>query len=257
MGSGNFKHPDEDIELTPEETHAALLKAKIEKGARIRAEEYAKKINQPKTYAKLTSKELYDLACKELSAMVPGYVFDSKNEQIFFALCMYFAGDDRAETEYGLSLQKGIMLHGPVGCGKTTMLRAFAKNSFNPFSEVSCRTVASDYSLKETGGSLAIDHYSTFKEVYPGDFYGHKQIGYFFDDLGTENVKKHFGNELNVMEEILLNRYDDRALKAKTHITTNLSGDEIGNIYGSRVRSRLREMVNVIIFDKDAPDRRS
>lgn len=31
---------------------------------------------------------------------------------------------------------------------------------------------------------------------------------YFFDDIGTETTSKYFGNDCNVMAEILLTRYD-------------------------------------------------
>jgi len=66
-----------------------------------------------------------------------------------------------------------------------------------------------------------------------------------------------FGNECNVMGEILLSRYDlFVAKKIPTHLTTNLSASEIERIYGNRVRSRLREMVNLIAFDKGTSDKR-
>lgn len=39
-----------------------------------------------------------------------------------------------------------------------------------------------------------------------------------------------------------------------THITTNLSASEIENTYGNRIRSRLRQMFNLIAFNKDAKD---
>lgn len=269
MGSDNYKHPDEDIELTPEETQAALLKAKIEKGARLRELAYLERISKPKEYPVLDANSMYNTALYRLSNHLKIFkndddqvklidkIFPDSSQKIFKALCLYFAGDKRAETEHGLKLHKGIMIQGPVGCGKTTMMRAFASNSFNPFSEVSCRQVADDYSLKDTGGALAIDYYSSLKEVIPDNYFGHRFIGFFFDDLGTENVKKHFGNQVDVMEEVILNRYDNPSLKGKTHFTTNLSADDIGDIYGARVRSRLREMVNVIDFDTDSPDRRS
>jgi DNA replication protein DnaC len=80
---------------------------------------------------------------------------------------------------------------------------------------------------------------------------------YCFDDLGTENNLKYFGNECNVMAEILLSRYDlFISKKLQTHITTNLSATEIETHYGNRVRSRLRQMVNLIAYDKATPDKR-
>jgi hypothetical protein len=59
------------------------------------------------------------------------------------------------------------------------------------------------------------------------------------------------------MAEILLSRYDlFISKKLITHITTNLSATEIENQYGNRVRSRLRQMINLIAFDKSVKDKR-
>lgn len=81
--------------------------------------------------------------------------------------------------------------------------------------------------------------------------------GYCFDDLGTEQQIKHFGNDCNVMAEILITRYEEFIANGSiTHITTNLSASEIEKAYGNRVRSRLRQMFNLIAFDKEAKDKR-
>lgn len=59
------------------------------------------------------------------------------------------------------------------------------------------------------------------------------------------------------MAEILLSRYDIfTAKKIQTHITTNLSASEIENAYGNRVRSRMREMFNLIAYEKGIDDKR-
>jgi len=59
------------------------------------------------------------------------------------------------------------------------------------------------------------------------------------------------------MGEILLSRYDIfKAKNWKTHITTNLNAEELEARYGSRVRSRLREMMNVIAYDSNSIDKR-
>lgn len=80
---------------------------------------------------------------------------------------------------------------------------------------------------------------------------------YCFDDLGTEHSIKHFGNECNVMAEILLSRYDHFVENnTVTHLTTNLSASEIESYYGNRVRSRMRTMFNLIPFNKDTKDKR-
>jgi hypothetical protein len=80
---------------------------------------------------------------------------------------------------------------------------------------------------------------------------------YCFDDLGTENNLKLYGNECNVMAEILLSRYDlFVSRKLITHLTTNLSASEIEAAYGNRLRSRLREQFNLIAFNNNTLDKR-
>jgi len=62
---------------------------------------------------------------------------------------------------------------------------------------------------------------------------------------------------MQCMAEIILSRYDIFISKRiNTHITTNLSATEIETHYGVRVRSRLREMINLISYEKNTKDKR-
>lgn len=59
--------------------------------------------------------------------------------------------------------------------------------------------------------------------------------GYCFDDLGTEQQIKHFGNDCNVMAEVLISRYEQFVENNSiTHLTSNLSASEIEMLYGNR-----------------------
>ena len=101
------------------------------------------------------------------------------------------------------------------------------------------------------------DGYQIIHKYSKGKLYESGSKTICFDDLGTENNLKYYGNECNVMAEILLSRYDlFISKKLQTHITTNLSASEIENNYGNRVRSRLREMINLIAFEKNSIDKR-
>lgn len=101
------------------------------------------------------------------------------------------------------------------------------------------------------------DGYEVIHKYSKGKLYQSEPKTICFDDLGTENNLKYYGNECNVMAEILLSRYDIfTAKKIQTHITTNLSASEIENVYGNRVRSRMREMFNLIAYDKTIKDKR-
>jgi DNA replication protein DnaC len=164
-------------------------------------------------------------------------------------LLAYFLRDDSTCFQLNIDLNKGILLSGPVGIGKTSLMNLMKSlaNSDHKFYIKPCRDISYEF-IQE--GYEIIQKYSKGK-LYPDP----KTI--CFDDLGTENNIKYFGNECNVMAEILLSRYDlFISKKIITHITTNLSATELETAYGNRVRSRLRSMVNLIAFDKTTIDKR-
>jgi len=100
--------------------------------------------------------------------------------------------------------------------------------------------------------TFAFNHigYSTIQQ------YGDSRF-YCFDDLGVEPTGRFFGKDCNVMGEVILSRYElFLNNRIKTHSTTNLNAQELEERYGNRVRSRMREMFNLIGFDKSSKDKR-
>jgi hypothetical protein len=171
---------------------------------------------------------------------------------ILFKLLSYFLKDEPVASKLGINLQKGILLSGPIGVGKTSIMNLM--RLFEPAKErylmKSCRDVSFEF-IKE--GYEVIHRYS-HKSFHPQT---QAPKHYCFDDLGTENNLKYFGNECNVMMELLLSRYDlFVSRKLITHITTNLSASEIEEVYGNRIRSRMREMFNLVSFGENDGDKR-
>jgi len=172
------------------------------------------------------------------------------DRSLITSLLAYFLHDDVSAVQYNLSFRKGILLTGPVGCGKTTLmslLRLFQlpeqRFILRPCREVSFEFIRDGYSVIEKYSRLSYN-----KDI---------PKTYCFDDLGTEDNLKYFGNDCNAMAEILLSRYDlFVSRKMLTHLTTNLTGSEMEDYYGLRVRSRLREMFNLIAFDANSKDKR-
>jgi DNA replication protein DnaC len=164
---------------------------------------------------------------------------------IIYKLIAYFLKDEPTCFQFNINLNKGILLSGPIGCGKTSLmnLMKYLTPTGHKFSVKTCRNISFEF-IQD--GYEIIHKYSK---------YAPKTI--CFDDLGTENNLKYFGNECNVMAEILLSRHEIfTAKKIQTHITTNLSATEIENQYGNRVRSRLRELCNLIAFNRNSLDKR-
>lgn len=181
----------------------------------------------------------------------PDFKIMADDYEIIFKLLVYFLKDTAHAEKYNLSFRKGILLSGPVGCGKTSLmnLMRFFQPPNQRFIVKTCRDISFEFIQ---------DGYSVIYRYSKNAFVQATPRVYCFDDLGTENNLKYFGNECNLMAEILLSRYDlFVSHKMITHITTNLSSSEIEEMYGTRVRSRLREQFNLIGFDANAKDKRT
>lgn len=242
MTLGNFNEFPE-IELTDEQISEALRNAREKEFYRRRAEEYRKNLLSARAFPKFNQGQLIDFFSMQ-------YEIDKTNEKIIHDLCYYFSGD----KAFSGDLNKGLLLSGGVGVGKTAIMNFFLRNQVFSYRLISCREVEQHFA---EDGYDAIDTYSGNKPIsVNGNPFGHQIIGYCFDDLGTESNSKHFGKEKNMMAEIILNRYDNKLPYNSTHITTNLTADDLRENYGTRVTDRLREMMNVITFDKDVKSRR-
>ena len=189
----------------------------------------------------------------------PSFRLHPADHELLQKLIAYFLKDEEQTNKHQISLNKGILLTGPIGCGKTsimTLLRLLLPQH-QRHTVKSCREVAFEY---EKEGHQVIQKYSveSFGYTYPLPYDPRKPLAYCFDDLGTESAIKHFGNECNVMGEILLSRYDYFiSNRMFTHATTNLSATELETLYGNRVRSRMREMFNLLSFPANTPDKRT
>lgn len=233
--------------LTEEETEEALRAAREEKHYLLKRIGYLEALNAPRQSRKYSADEIMEFLRQVITV-------DDSNLEVVSLLCYYFGEDERFELE-GYSLKKGLCMFGGVGVGKTTLMEKFFQNQRQSYVIKMCRAIEDEFSAD---GDKILKQYGMPRQAsMNGDPYGHQVLGFCFDDLGTEPVGKYYGKSVDVMSEILLNRYDLRIPFTMTHITTNLSTDEIYQRYGSRVSDRMQQMFNMITFPSDCKSRRA
>jgi len=174
--------------------------------------------------------------------------------EVIQKLLTWYMQDVQQAENLNINLHKGLLLTGPIGCGKTSLMSLMRLMAPQPqrFGIKSCREITFEfikdgYEIIQRYGSHAYTNTSTQPQPHT----------HCFDDLGAESTFKYYGNQCNVIGEILLSRYDHFISNHMlTHATTNLSASELEDFYGNRVRSRMREMFNLIAFDSRAKDKR-
>tara|TARA_R110001592_G_scaffold42009_10_gene136726 strand:+ start:1234 stop:1896 length:663 start_codon:yes stop_codon:yes gene_type:complete len=168
----------------------------------------------------------------------------NNDREILYKLCNYQIRDWNECKKLGIDLKKGVLLSGPVGCGKTSLMKLmrYITPHYQRYDMIPTRNI-----------TFAFNHigYRIIEQ------YGDNRF-YCFDDLGIEPTGRYFGKDCNVMGEVLLSRHDlHLKYRLKTHCTTNLNAEEIEERYGNRVRSRMRELFNLIGFDQHSKDKRT
>ncbi|MGY0391199.1 hypothetical protein ACW5R3_01400 [Bizionia sp. KMM 8389] len=140
---------------------------------------------------------------------------------------------------------KGLLIIGGVGIGKTDYLKCF-EAIFKPISSLRFKSYSAKHLVREFEKcATPIEKDYFFKDI------DRKRI--FIDDIGSEKDASNYGL-FNVVGDILSERYDKNQ---KTFITTNFVNtnhnveetlNALGERYGHRIYDRLFEMFNIIVF---------
>lgn len=247
--------PDFDqITLTDEEKETALYNARCTKYFHVKDLQKELHKNEVIRIAKkpFTAKELgdYVLQNKDSDSIdLPDFVVDEQAKPVFDLLCQYFTNDPEFEKD-GRSLKKGIALLGPIGAGKSDMMKLFSINKRRCFYFESINEVVR--LCQEKG----LEYYETFSHYcpvipYQTKYFFQQQIGWTLDDVGQEEMVNDYGNRAHAFSKIIQARYlrKEQIPFDTMHITSMYNAEELGNKYGGYVKSRLREMFNLIHYN--------
>jgi DNA replication protein DnaC len=174
------------------------------------------------------AKTFYNLIKFHFMQLRGEFIRNEHNDTFIKAICYFLSSDPRFETDLNFSFNKGLMIIGESGTGKTEVIRAVANNPLWPIIIHSI-----------------IDIVFTVKQIGECEINTDQLL--MIDDIGTETeALNHYGTKINWFKDFIETYY----LKYRSYngliITTNLGGAQIEARYGYRVRSRLREMFNVI-----------
>lgn len=161
---------------------------------------------------------------------------------LIFKLCCYFIKDHFNCKKFGIDINKGILLSGPVGCGKTSLMKLlrYIVPHIPHYEVIPTKNIV--FGFNNIG----------FKII---EAYNDKLV-YCFDDLGTETTGKYFTNVCNVLGDILLARHKSLINhQIVTHATTNFNSNELKEHYGSDLHSKMQELFNYISFKKGAKNK--
>lgn len=255
----SFSH----IELTEDEMTEALIGAKRKKEALLKEQERERiaaenrrvltetgwSYEQTRAYMLYRAGTLFNGAFK----------LDEFNEPVFNLLCHYFCGSKEfLSLAAGMgvnnpSLDKGNILAGNFGTGKTWLMSLFRKNNRQVYHVEQAKDIA--FAYQQNGDEAIERHKNKITNAFndPVVFF-QKFSGVCFEDIGAEDVKNNYGNKVNVIGDILEARYVNNCMGIWFHGTTNLTAAKFEQFYGGRVTSRLREKANFI--ELGGPDRR-
>lgn len=217
----------DDVQLTDEEVKEALYEARKKRYYINKQKEYWNSINSKSEWHGITEARLYDYYATKLMRTINRKPTE-KSLNILKLLTAYIM-----QTDTNFDNAKGFLFVGGTGSGKTVLAKTISKNPLYNYEFTTAKNIAECYQIGD-------DHWQQW--VNPN-----KAI--IIDDLGDEKPAQidHKKGQIEALDELLKRRYEDKSY-CNIIITTNMNGDVISERYGDRIRSRMREMFNVVNF---------
>lgn len=181
----------------------------------------------------------------------PNFKFTKENKPVFKLLLQYFTGNEafinNLEKTRGMpgSFNKGIMLVGDVGNGKSLIFKIFRLYTrdiiqANSFQDRTAIDIIDSVNISGVKVLEEFNHNMVDKIARP--------IRCYIDDIASKNEKvNNYGTAINVIEQLLSIRYNIFSRYGTlTHVSTNKFPSEMKELYDKRVIDRMKEMFNII-----------
>jgi DNA replication protein DnaC len=183
-----------------------------------------KYVSQDK-FAKLYIKEA-NLYIKNLGKSHT-YIIDDNNKDILGNLKYWLFNDEKCIFD----LNKGILLLGPVGCGKTLILETFCK-LYNRIAK------------KIISPLIMITNSRVLRKEIIVDPQQHNRRHLYIDDLGKEpNHVNNYGTDEKPIAELF---YYRSRCKVFTFGTANYNLESFAKFYGTSTVDRFKDIFNIV-----------
>ena len=180
------------------------------------------------------------------------FKIDEIDRPVVMKMLAYFLRDEEVAEKEKLDLNKGLLITGPVGCGKTALMRIMSNFSLPDHRPYFRSSLDISLEFNDLGTDVVLKY--SKRAFNP---YRRMPHVYCFDDIGLEPIVNYWGNKINLIGQLLFTRYNLMHSHGMiTHAITKLNATELETIYGELLRSRMREMFNLIAFQPESRDKR-
>lgn len=130
---------------------------------------------------------------------------------------------------------KGVIVSGDYGCGKTSAMKALLQHG-----EMFMNTIF-DMNVPEN-----VQYLDMSANASGMDYIFNQTNAVLIDDLGAESLINNYGIKRDLVGEFICRLHTRGGIRL--FITTNLRGDEIADRYSGRVASRLKDLCVPVRF---------
>ncbi len=185
---------------------------------------------------------------QSLRKVSPAFVVDERNRKLISEVYTWIWSYVGCFRQGILDPKKGLLLWGNIGTGKTTLMKG-VQQYLADINRIACGYGRKDMCIEIRSAAEIALRYSNEGIMALNNWTERGTAGNLvIDEIGREELSKHFGTSCNVVQTVLQLRYEQRH-SILTLGTTNMDMSnpvEFKERYGEYILDRAKEMFNFV-----------